>query len=98
MADQTLATCPVCNGTKRVPAGDAQYTDIIYGYDKATHTFLCRNCGGQTMGLNPTGLVPIDPSTGRGCVHHFEGRQAGNCYHVYTCTKCKYRYDIDSGD
>lgn len=33
-----------------------------------------------------------------GCVHEFEHRSGGNCYHIHTCKLCGYRYDIDSGD
>lgn len=98
MADQTLATCPMCNGTRRVPAKPGKLYTHTYGYDRASHTLPCRNCGGQTMGLNPTGLVPIDPFTGLGCLHDYAHRLAGNCYHVYTCRKCDHTYDIDSGD
>lgn len=32
------------------------------------------------------------------CDHEFEGRKAGNCYHIYTCKKCQARYDVDSSD
>ena len=32
------------------------------------------------------------------CNHRFEHKSGGNCYHIYTCTKCGARYDIDSGD
>lgn len=33
------------------------------------------------------------PATGE-----WKSVMAGNCYHVYTCTKCGSSYDIDSGD
>jgi hypothetical protein len=32
------------------------------------------------------------------CVHEFEHRSGGNCYHIYTCKKCGARYDVDSSD
>jgi rubredoxin len=92
------ATCPVCAGSKRVPAGDSPYKRVIYGYDEATDTFLCRNCGGQTMSCVPQGVVPVDPGTGLGCVHSYVERNAGRCYTINTCSKCGHQYDIDSGD
>ena len=33
-----------------------------------------------------------------GCDHDHKGEKRGNCYHVYTCSKCGDRYEIDSGD
>ncbi len=92
------ATCPVCNGTKRVPAGASKYKTITATYDEKTDTFACRNCGGQTMSLSAQGVTRVDPATGLGCLHTYVGQQAGNCYNIYTCTKCGDRYDIDSGD
>ena len=92
--------CPVCNGTKRVPYA-GQYAHVIYGYDKETGTVPCGNCGGQTMSLSPTGVVPLRPD-GTPCTHIYQetgpvaSRQRG--WHEYTCTGCDDQYAIDSGD
>ena len=93
-----MKTCPVCNGTTRCPAGAARYTHVTAGYDPASNTLACRNCGGQTMSGTATGLVPPDPETGLGCRHEYVHKLAGNCYHQYTCKRCGHRYFIDSGD
>lgn len=94
----TLATCPKCNGTTRMPAPPSNYKHILATYDRETDTLACNNCGGQTMSLKATGETTIDPATGLGCLHNFEGRNAGRCYTVYTCTKCQATYGIDSSD
>lgn len=91
-----MKTCPKCFGGLRMPANDRNRG--CYGYDQETDSLPCNNCGGQTMELKATGLVPVDPATGEGCMHQFEGRNAGNCYTVYKCTKCHYSFPIDSGD
>ena len=41
--------CPVCNGTCRVPVLESQqqYKTIYAGYDAATDTLECHNCGAQ---------------------------------------------------
>lgn len=94
-----MATCPVCNGTTRVPVDKAnqQWKHIMAGYDKATDTFPCRNCGGQTMYGKATGQVRVRPD-GTPCAHSYIGRPAGRCYTIYTCQECGDHYDIDSGD
>lgn len=95
----TEATCPKCNGTTRIPwVGGPQYKNIVAGYDAATDTLACDNCGGQTMSLKATGMTRIDPTTGLGCMHEFTHTLAGNCYHRYDCGRCGARYHIDSGD
>jgi len=88
--------CPCCQGSGRMPAGLEWRWSA--GYDHATQTITCRNCGGQTMSGVAQGYTRLDPATGLGCLHVWEGHKAGNCYHVYTCTKCGEWYDIDSGD
>ncbi|QGH72973.1 MAG: zinc ribbon domain protein [Siphoviridae sp. ctdEk19] len=88
--------CPACQGTTRQPA--TRYQRSCRGYDPETDTTPCRNCGGQTMGGEATGKVPLDRATGKPCLHSFEGKIAGRCYVVYTCRSCGYSYDIDSGD
>lgn len=90
--------CPKCNGTGRRPV-----PEYCRGYNLATYresddTLACDNCGGQTMSLKATGLVPVDPATGEGCLHEYKGRTIGNCRTSYTCKKCGDRYDIDSSD
>lgn len=95
----TTAVCPKCNGSTRQPLGPWEWKNCMpAGYDKQTDTVACDNCGGQTMSLTATGRTRIDPATGLGCEHTYTGRQAGNCYRIYTCTKCGDHYDIDSGD
>lgn len=92
--------CLCCSGSTRRPVhpNEERYKNIMAGYDKETDTMPCRNCGGQTMFGRALGYTKIDPATGLSCVHHFVGRSAGNCYTVYTCTKCSSSFDIDSGD
>lgn len=89
-------TCPVCKGTCRIPA-TGSYKHVTAGYDKESDTFPCRNCGGQTMWINPTGMVNLN-SKGEPCTHEYRGVQAGRCYYEYTCTECGDRYSIDSSD
>ena len=90
--------CPVCNGTTRVDAV-GMYSYTCYGFDAATRTAPCRNCGGQYMSLQPLGYVrlrrepPHDP-----CVHEYTGYEAGRCYWKYTCKQCGDHHAIDSGD
>jgi uncharacterized protein with PIN domain len=94
----TLATCPKCNGSTRRPADEAARKWRLATYRESDHTLACDNCGGQTMSLTAKGKTRIDPATRLGCLHTYRGEQAGNCYRIYTCTKCGDRYDIDSGD
>ena len=47
MTHPTQGTCPVCNGSGRVSAEGVAHKSVIYGYDAATDTLQCRNCGGQ---------------------------------------------------
>lgn len=89
-------TCPVCNGTKRVPAV-GKWANVCRGYDPADNTLPCHNCGGQTMSGQATGEVPLRPD-GTPCSHHYVGGQRGNCYYVYACKYCGDRFDIDSSD
>lgn len=92
------ATCPVCNGSARIPAGNTAYKTIMASYDAGTDTFSCRNCGGQTMGGHGTGRVRVRPD-GMPCTHKYEGQQKGHCYWEYVCMNgCGDRYCIDSGD
>jgi hypothetical protein len=92
----TQVTCPVCNGTKRKPAGD-RWKSVTYGYDKETDTLLCTNCGGQTMSLRPTGMVNQN-SEGNPCTHSYTSETIGRCLTRYTCKHCNDQYTIDSGD
>ena len=87
--------CPVCNGTGRIPAGGKN--KYLYGYDAHTDTHPCKNCGGQTMSLTPTGRVPLRPD-GTPCTHNYTGIPAGRCYTKYFCKHCNDVYHIDSGD
>lgn len=90
------ATCPKCNGSCRMPANDLNRR--CYGYDKETDSLPCNNCGGQTMSLKAEGVTTIDPATGRGCMHDYQGSNAGRCLTRYVCTKCQDVYSIDSSD
>lgn len=91
--------CPCCQGTgrKAVPE-NYRYGHVTYGYDKATNTLPCNNCGGQTMSCRAQGWTLPNPATGEGCTHEYSGRNAGRCYHIYTCRHCNHTFDIDSGD
>lgn len=90
-------TCPVCNGTCRVPAGDNKYKSVIAGYDKVTDTFECRNCGGQYMFGSPKGQVRLNKE-GVPCTHSYTSQTVGRCLTEYTCMHCDEHYQIDSGD
>lgn len=79
--------------------GDPWWRDITSGYDKGTGTVPCDNCGGQTMSSRGIGVTTVDPATGLGCLHGpYTYLKLGNCYHGYTCPKCGFFFDIDSGD
>lgn len=92
-------TCPVCNGTTRVPVPESmeRYKNVIAGYDKETDTFGCSNCGAQYMYGSPKGTVRLNKD-GQPCKHSYTSRTVGRCLTEYTCTECGDRYQIDSGD
>lgn len=90
-------TCPVCIGSGRISAGHSRYKEVVAGYDAATDTLSCHNCGGQYMFSWPKGLVKLNRE-GVPCTHSYEGRNAGGCLTEYTCSHCDDRYQIDSGD
>ena len=91
-------TCPVCGGTGRVPAGGNYYTRyLLAGYDAASDTVPCTNCGGQYMYGRPTGRVRLN-TNGEPCVHRYRSRSVGRCLTEYTCDLCGDSYQIDSGD
>lgn len=96
-ATHHLTTCPVCAGATRVPAGDTPHKTITAGYDRATDTLACQNCGGQTMSLRATGKVRARPD-GTPCTHEYQGRDAGRCLTRFTCRHCGDTYEIDSSD
>lgn len=89
------AECPCCKGTGLVELTEKEK---LYSWNKNKTHRQCSNCGGQTMSGKALGYSKIDPNTGLGCEHTVTGRNAGRCYHIYTCTKCGFSYDIDSGD
>jgi len=93
----TYGTCPVCNGSGRKPAGDYKYKHVVAGYDPATDTLACNNCGGQYMYGNPRGQVRLDRN-GEPCRHSYTSQTVGRCLTEYTCEHCGDRYQIDSGD
>jgi len=93
--------CPACSGTGRVPVPEhsQKYKNVIAGYDKATDTLACGNCGGQKMYGTALGYTKLrQPDDAQGCMHEYVGRNAGHCYTIYTCKHCGDTYDIDSGD
>ena len=95
------AVCPCCNGTGRRPLPEDQrrYAHVMAGYDKATDTLACNNCGGQTMYGKAKGYTKkVTPESTEGCKHEYVGRNAGRCYTIYTCKHCGSSYDIDSSD
>lgn len=92
------AICPKCDGSAREVLPESQRQYRIATYRESDHTIACRNCGGQTMSLTASGKTRVDPATGLGCMHEYRHQSGGRCYHIYTCTKCGDRYDIDSGD
>jgi ssDNA-binding Zn-finger/Zn-ribbon topoisomerase 1 len=96
--ERERGVCPVCNGSGRVPAGDNQYKEIYSGYDKATDTLKCDNCGGQYMYGQPTGKVLLRRDNNQPCVHEYEGTNAGRCLTSYNCKHCGDYFQIDSGD
>jgi len=97
LESKQMGTCPMCQGSGRKAAGDDKWASSYSGYDKATHTLPCTNCGGQTMYGKATGQVPLNKE-GQPCLHDYEGRNAGRCYTMYSCKHCGDSFGIDSGD
>jgi len=93
----TKGPCPVCQGNKRVPAGDHKYKHVMAGYDPTTDTLECRNCGGQYMWGGPRGEVPLNRD-GIPCTHLYDSATVGRCLTQYTCRHCGDTHTIDSGD
>ena len=95
----THGTCPVCNGTGRVPvpAHQQRYKNVYASYDADTDTLACGNCGGQYMFGTPKGQVRLNKD-GQPCTHKYTSRTVGRCLTEYTCSECGDRYQIDSGD
>lgn len=92
--------CPKCDGTKRRPVPDdyqRQYLAYTSGYDEATDTFRCDNCGGQYMYSQASGEVPLRED-GTPCLHEYTITVAGRCLTKYVCKHCPDIYYIDSGD
>lgn len=104
VAEVAMGTCPVCEGSGRRAAGEDVYRSsfsgkvLTAGYDEATDTLPCRNCGGQTMGLHGTGKVYLRKD-GSPCVHEYtRGPDDGRwrCYHHSVCKYCPQEVVIDS--
>lgn len=95
----TYGVCPVCNGSGRVPVPESmvRYKDMIAGYEAATDTFGCMNCGGQRMYGSPTGRVRLNKA-GQPCTHRYTSKTVGRCLTEYTCSECGDSYQIDSSD
>ena len=90
-------TCPVCNGSGRVPAGDSKYKTSYAGYDPATDTLRCNNCGGQYMYSLRYGTVRLRED-GTPCTHKYHSKTIGRCLTEYKCEHCGDCHTIDSGD
>ena len=90
-------TCPVCNGSGRLAAGDTRYKTVMAGYDAMADTLPCHNCGGQYMFGKPTGEVRLRED-GTPCTHSYKSATVGRCLTEYTCEHCGDRYQIDSSD
>ena len=99
MEAKPKGVCPVCNGTCRVPVPEQsqRYKTVVGGYDAATDTFGCSNCGGQYMFSKATGKVKLNKD-GAPCKHEYTGENAGRCCTRYTCKHCNDSYIIDSSD
>ena len=91
--------CPICNGTGRKPATEDSRKYRWHGYDQATDTQYCHNCGSRGMyAPPPDGRVELRKDNGEPCVHRFVEETIGRCYHRYTCEHCGSAHTIDSGD
>lgn len=97
----TECTCPVCDGTGRMPTPDnlRGYGERFgwYGYSHDDDKVTCNNCGGQTMSGHPTGKSRLRED-GTPCIHEVVSTNLGRCFNRYTCKHCGYSYDIDCGD
>lgn len=102
MNTQALGTCPVCNGSGRMPLPEENRQYAVangwWNYRADDDKVTCTNCGGQTMSGVATGKVLMNRETGEPCKHEFTGRNAGRCYTIYVCKHCPTSFDIDSGD
>jgi hypothetical protein len=90
MNDQVkYGTCPVCNGSGRVPCPydkETPWLRAMSGYDTVTHTSVCRNCGrvsGRLFVGPATGKVLINKD-GVQCTHEYVARTKG----YYYCKHC----------
>ena len=96
-----MGTCPVCQGTGRMPCPDNLRTYGVnngwYGYSAEDDKVICTNCGGQTQGGRPTGKVRLRADMFP-CIHEYVGKNIGRCYNGYTCKHCGDYYTIDSSD
>ena len=87
-------TCPVCNGSGKVPLTDHERS---YSWNKDKTHRDCSNCGGQYMYGTGKGEVRLNKD-GVPCTHRYTSRIVGRCLTEYTCEECGDRYQIDSGD
>ena len=97
LKEKMTGICPVCKGTLRVPGTPGKTYKYLAGYDEATHTLSCVNCGGQYMNGTPTGRVKLRPD-GTPCAHEYLHQRVGECHHKYTCKHCTDSYYIDTSD
>jgi hypothetical protein len=89
MANQVkYGKCPVCNGSGRVPCPYDKETPWLIGmsgYDTATHTSVCRNCGRERLWCGPASGKVLINKDGVQCTHEYESRTLG-----YTCKHCNH--------
>jgi hypothetical protein len=98
MAQREEDECPVCKGTLRMAADPNKTYRYVSGYDEATHSLPCNNCG-YGMFARPSGKVNLRPD-GTPCVHNFvHDMEISRSYNRYKCThNCGSSFTIDSGD
>jgi len=96
-----MCTCPVCNGTKRMPCPDHLRKYGVshgwFGYNIDNDTVDCNNCGRQYQMGVATGKVRQN-SLGEPCTHEYTSSNIGRCLMEYVCKHCGDTYEIDSSD
>lgn len=67
----------------------------MVGYDSASRTIPCRNCGNPYISQAPTGTVPLRPD-GTPCTHEyrqvFDDHEGGTSTYIYSCGRCGAEY------
>lgn len=70
---------------------------ICFGTGVTSEQKLCCNCGGQYQYGKSTGIVRLNKN-GDPCIHKYQYKNIGRCYHQYDCSECGDSFKIDSGD